>query len=204
MITLQRDRGLTLRDILDLSSLGPIDESGGFGTLLDTPFDAFRGFDYEGFNERGDIITETKDGFPLNKMWDDFQKTVRMWNEQRNALIRPLTFNVTQLIEGVRYPVEEDFEEASEFGVATPLSRRTLRGIFPDGRRLEDLGHCDPLLLDVPGRGHSSATRRTAQHGVGGGQPSHVHSYHASDLQQRYPHGRHRWRVRQCLPVLQR
>lgn len=116
MITLQRDRRITLRDILDLSSMGPLDESGGFDKILDTPFELFRGSE-EGFNERADLITETIDGFPLNPMWDEFQRTIRLWNEQRNALIRPLTYNVTKLIEGVRYPVEQEFEEASEYGV---------------------------------------------------------------------------------------
>lgn len=116
MLTMQRDRRITLRDILDLSSMGPIDESGGLREMLDAPFELFRGNE-EGYNERGDIITETTDGFPLNTMWDEFQRTIRMWNAQRNALIEPLTYNVTKLIEGVRYPIEQDFEEASEFGV---------------------------------------------------------------------------------------
>lgn len=116
MITMQRDRRITMRDILGISDLGPIDESGGFDKLLDMPIEAFKGFE-EGFNEKADLITETTDGFPLGPMWDEFQRTIRIWNEQRNALIRPLTYNVTKLVEGVRYPVEQDFEEASEYGV---------------------------------------------------------------------------------------
>lgn len=120
MITMQRDRSVTLRDLLDLSSLGPIDESGGFAEFLDTPFNAFKGGE-EGFNETGDLITETRDGAPLGPMWDEFQRTIALWNRQRNALIDPFTYNVTQLIESVRYPVEQDFQEASEFGVPTGI-----------------------------------------------------------------------------------
>lgn len=113
-ITQMRDRALTIGDVLDLGSLrldGPFDMS----SWLDVPMDALRGFE-EGYNERGDVITETTDGFPLNRMWDEFQRTIRMWNSQRDALTNILTFNVSTPIEGVRYPVEADFEEASEFG----------------------------------------------------------------------------------------
>ena len=112
-LTRMRDRSLTIGDALDLSSLldGPFDMS----AWLDMPLDALRGFE-EGYNERGDVITETTDGFPLNRMWDEFQRTIRTWNSQRDALTNLLTFNVATMIEGVRYPIEQDFEEASEFG----------------------------------------------------------------------------------------
>lgn len=114
MITSIRDRSLTIGDILDLGELrldGPFDMS----KWLDLPFSAFKGAE-EGYNERGDVITETTDGFPINRMWDEFQRTIRTWNQQRDALTNVLTFDVTTLIEGVRYPIEQDFEEASEFG----------------------------------------------------------------------------------------
>lgn len=114
MITAIKDRSLTIGDILGLDSNkldGPFDMS----SLLNLDIAAFRGNE-EGYNERGDVITETTDGFPINRMWDEFQRTIRMWNTQRDALTNVLTFNVTQLIEGVRYPIEQDFEEASEFG----------------------------------------------------------------------------------------
>jgi hypothetical protein len=50
-------------------------------------------------------------------MWAEFTKTIRLWKRQRDALTNLLTFRVTTPIEGVRYPIEQDFEEASEFGV---------------------------------------------------------------------------------------
>jgi hypothetical protein len=49
-------------------------------------------------------------------MWQEFQATIRLWNAQRDALTNLLTFNVTTPIEGVRYPIEQDFQEATEFG----------------------------------------------------------------------------------------
>ena len=69
-----------------------------------------------GFNQEADIITQTSDGFSLNSMWDEFQKTLGLWNRQYTSLINLLTYKVTELVEGVRYPIEVDFEEASEFG----------------------------------------------------------------------------------------
>lgn len=115
MITNIRDRSLTIGDILrlDHKDLGPADPK--FLAWLNLPIHLFKGAE-EGYNERGDVITETTDGFPLNRMWDEFQRTIRMWNAQRDALTNMMTFPVTQLVEGVRYPIDQDFEMASEFG----------------------------------------------------------------------------------------
>lgn len=110
-----KSRSLTIGDILGLSAQEFSSMDVQFATMLATPMEALRGFE-EGYNERGDVITETNDGFPINRMWDEFQKTIRMWNSQRDSLTNLLTFNVTQMIEGVRYPIEQDFEEASEYG----------------------------------------------------------------------------------------
>ena len=74
------------------------------------------GAEYQGYNEHADLITETSDGAPLNAMWDEFQRIIAQWNAQRDPYISYLTFPVTQPIESVRYPVEHDFEEASEYG----------------------------------------------------------------------------------------
>lgn len=117
-ITRVQDRSLTIGDILGLNAGDFTDAR--FQVHLGTSIEAFKGFE-EGYNERGDVITETTDGFPLNRMWDEFQRTIRMWNAQRDALTNLLTFNVTALIEGVRYPIEQDFQEASEFGEPTGI-----------------------------------------------------------------------------------
>jgi hypothetical protein len=76
---------------------------------------SFEGAD-RGTNQAADVITETLDGADLNAMWREFQTTVNIWNRDRNALVNVLTFGVTNPVERVRYPVEEDFEEATEFG----------------------------------------------------------------------------------------
>lgn len=105
-----KERKLSIADMLDLRTLsgGNIAEAVKLDGII-------RGFE-EGYNEVEDLITQTADGFPLNGMWEEFQKVIRIWNAQRDALTNLLTFNVTAPIEGVRYPIEQDFEEASEFG----------------------------------------------------------------------------------------
>lgn len=82
--------------------------------LQGTPF-AFKGFE-RGYNQAADVITEAADGVPLNQMWDEFQRTIQLWNQQRDPLTNILTYRVTRPVEGIRYPTQEDFEEASEFG----------------------------------------------------------------------------------------
>lgn len=114
-ITNMRDRKISVADLLDLRMLSGGDINGA--RQLE---DMIRGFE-EGYNEVEDLITETADGFPLNGMWEEFQRVIRMWNSQRDALVNLLTFNVTTPIEGVRYPIEQDFQEATEFGEPTGI-----------------------------------------------------------------------------------
>lgn len=117
MLNMTDRKDLLIADLLDLQKLSgkDINAARGFEALIAQNIHGRE----EGFNEAGDIITETSDGFPLNKMWTEFQKVINMWNGQRDALTNLLTFNVTEPVEGVRYPVETDFQEASEFGVPT-------------------------------------------------------------------------------------
>lgn len=75
-----------------------------------------------GYHTEGDIVTQTADGVDLNDMWADYQATLEIFNQRRQALIDILTFPVTQLIENVPQVGETEFEEASEFGV--PKSAR--------------------------------------------------------------------------------
>lgn len=70
-----------------------------------------------GFNQNADVLMETVDGVNLNQLWREFQATLRLFNEERDALLNYLTFDVTNPVESVMQPAElEDFEEASEFG----------------------------------------------------------------------------------------
>lgn len=69
-----------------------------------------------GFNERADVAVQAADGTDLNEMWKDIQRTLGMWNSQRDPLISRLTFRVSDPIDEVGIPSEVDFEEASEYG----------------------------------------------------------------------------------------
>lgn len=114
MLTI-KERKLSIADLLDLKALSGhnLNEARELETMI-------RGFE-SGTTEMEDLITETKDGFPLNGMWKEFQKVIKIWNAQRDALTNLLTFQVTAPIEGVRYPTEAEFQEATEFGEPTGI-----------------------------------------------------------------------------------
>lgn len=114
-ITNVRERRISIADLLDLRALtgGNVAEANSLAKMI-------RGFE-EGYNEVEDLITETSDGFPLGGMWAEFQRTIALWNRQRDALTNILTFRVSDPVEGVRYPIEQDFQEATEFGEPTGI-----------------------------------------------------------------------------------
>jgi hypothetical protein len=71
-----------------------------------------------GFNQSGDVVTETADGRPLNDLWNEYQQALGLYNAQRDVLMRVFAFPVTKVIEDVFQGGDTvDFEEASEFGV---------------------------------------------------------------------------------------
>lgn len=70
-----------------------------------------------GFNASGDILVKTRDGQDLNAIWDEYQALLDQFNATRQPLLDLLTFSVNEIIEDVPQAIEEDFEEASEFGV---------------------------------------------------------------------------------------
>lgn len=96
-------RGMELVDLKGLGLVAPI--AGGA----------------RGYNAAADVLTQTADGRDLNSIWDEFQATVAIQNEERQRLIDLLTFPVTQTIEDVPQFGSEDFEEASEYGVPKGL-----------------------------------------------------------------------------------
>jgi len=69
-----------------------------------------------GVNERADVVIQTADGADINSMWREFLRVIALHNRERDPLVNLLTYNVNQIVEQVRYPVDEDFEEATEFG----------------------------------------------------------------------------------------
>jgi hypothetical protein len=69
-----------------------------------------------GIHATGDILTRTRDGQDLNAIWNQYQELLRNWNATRQPLIDLISFNTDQIIDDVAQGVEEDFEEATEFG----------------------------------------------------------------------------------------
>lgn len=72
----------------------------------------------KGFNQQGDVITQTIDGIPTNDLWLEFQRTMALRNANRQPLVSFLTYSVANPVEKIAQAVGSgDFERASEFGV---------------------------------------------------------------------------------------
>ena len=84
-----------------------------------------------GYNASADVVTQTTDGRDLNELWATLQQVAAVRNAERQAIIDFLTFSVTNDVETVPQGDEEDFEEASEFGV--PQSIRPELNYFQMG-----------------------------------------------------------------------
>lgn len=87
-----------------------------------------------GFMTAFDVPKTTIDGEDLNQIWDEFQATLTVANEQRTALAALLTYGTTNESDLVaQLGALDDFEEASEFGVPTAMAHKheTLRMGFP-------------------------------------------------------------------------
>jgi hypothetical protein len=76
----------------------------------------------KGYSTSADILTTTRDGQDLNKIWNDYQSALRDFNSVRQPLIDLFSFTVTNVIEDIVQPGTERFEKASEFGI--PVSIR--------------------------------------------------------------------------------
>jgi hypothetical protein len=100
-VSREAKRGMELVDLLQLGFLPGV--AGGANRL--------------GTHVAGDVVTQTADGRDLNDVWLTFQDLLNEVNAQRQALIRFLTFPVTNSTDQVTQPGSGvDFEEASEFG----------------------------------------------------------------------------------------
>lgn len=75
----------------------------------------------KGYSTSGDILTRTRDGQDLNKIWDDYNAALAEFNATRQPIIDLLSFGVTTIIEDITQPGQETFEEASEFGIPTSI-----------------------------------------------------------------------------------
>ena len=85
----------------------------------------------KGFSSSADILTQTVDGRDLNSVWDEFQATLAILQEKRSAIVRMLTFPVTNNIEDVPSFSGDDFEESTEYGV--PKSIRPSASLYQMG-----------------------------------------------------------------------
>lgn len=108
----------------------------------------------KGYNTSGDILTATRDGQDLNALWNQYQDLLSAFNATRQPLIDLLTFNVTEIIDDVPQAVEEDFEQATEFGVP-----RSVRPLLTVQQRAYDFNWYDvatrftfQFLADAPAR----------------------------------------------------
>lgn len=70
-----------------------------------------------GYSARADILTATRDGQDLNKVWDDYAAALQNFNNQRQPLIDLLSSPVTGIVDEITNPGTEQFEEATEFGI---------------------------------------------------------------------------------------
>lgn len=77
-------------------------------------------YGYErGYNANADVIVQSADGADLNRMWREFQRTLTIFNRERDVLLNWLTFDVTNPAERVMQPSTEDFVDATEYGEPT-------------------------------------------------------------------------------------
>jgi len=91
------------RELVNLSELGIFNKIVGSETGYHTQADA--------------LVTQTSDNVDLNALWAEFQATLEIFNDRRNALVSLLSYPVTALIERVPQVGSVEFEDASEFGV---------------------------------------------------------------------------------------
>jgi hypothetical protein len=70
-----------------------------------------------GIHAAGDILVATRNGQDLNEIWNEYNQMLAAFNATRQPLLDLLTFNVTDIVEDIPQAIEEDFEQASEFGL---------------------------------------------------------------------------------------
>ncbi|GAB5897075.1 hypothetical protein [Mycolicibacterium mageritense] len=86
-----------------------------------------------GISTQGDVlVSKSADGVELNAIWDQIAAALEVWNNQRSALTRLLSYPTTNVADAVPQSTSSDsFELASEFGV--PQSAREPATALPLG-----------------------------------------------------------------------
>jgi len=77
----------------------------------------------KGYSTSGDVLTRTRDGQDLNKVWADYKAALIEFNNARQPMVDLLVSPVNDVIEDLVQPGANRFEKASEFGM--PQSIRT-------------------------------------------------------------------------------
>lgn len=70
-----------------------------------------------GYGASADVVNRTRDGQDLNAIWDAYAEILSSFNRTRQPLIDLLSFTVNSIIEDIVQPGQENFEEATEFGI---------------------------------------------------------------------------------------
>ncbi|MGV0770209.1 hypothetical protein [Mycobacterium syngnathidarum] len=96
------------------------------------------GKDSRGYNTQGDVlVSHSADGVDLNKIWGEIATANELWNQQRSALTRVLSFWTTNSADAIPQGIaSESLEKASEFGV--PQAARQPALALPLGYTMED------------------------------------------------------------------
>ncbi len=75
----------------------------------------------KGYSAKADILTRTRDGQDLNRIWNDYAAALAEFNSARQPLIDLLSSPVTGIVDEVQTPGVERFELQSEFGIAQSI-----------------------------------------------------------------------------------
>lgn len=74
-----------------------------------------------GYSAKADILTKTRDGQDLNAIWDAYAAALASFNAARQPLISLLSSSVTGIVDEITNPGTEQFELATEFGIAQSI-----------------------------------------------------------------------------------
>jgi hypothetical protein len=94
-----------------------------------------------GIHAAGDIVTETADGIDLNVLWNEFQRSLNVFNEKRDSLVRLLTYPVTASKEDVfQSGAQAEFEDATEYGLPVGYRPQAVSATMGFDFKWKDLG----------------------------------------------------------------
>ena len=94
-----------------------------------------------GIHASGDLVTQTADGMDLNRLWNEFQASLQIFNEKRDSLVRLLTYPITNASEDVfQAGAQAEFEDASEYGLPVGYRPQATSAVMGFDFKWRDLG----------------------------------------------------------------